>query len=114
MFERLRAVLTPQAAALLAALLLACALFFPKEGTELEARAGRVLSKMEGAGKVDVVVMTAKRAGTWGGTEEEVPCGAVAVAQGADDPLVNIQLTQALCTLLGLPSSAVSVIAAGK
>ena len=44
--------------------------------------------------------------------KETVPCGAVAVAEGADDPLVRMQLTQALCALLGLQASAVSVVSA--
>ena len=39
--------------------------------------------------------------------------GAVAVAQGADDPLVCLELQQALCALLGLPASAVSVVTGG-
>ncbi len=38
----------------------------------------------------------------------------MAVAQGADDPLVRMQLEQALCALLGLPNSAVSVVTGGK
>ena len=32
----------------------------------------------------------------------------------ADDPLVRMQLEQALCALLGLPNSAVSVVTGGK
>ena len=49
-----------------------------------------------------------------GETGGDVPCGAMAVAQGADDPLVRMQLEQALCALLGLPNSAVSVVTGGK
>ena len=37
---------------------------------------------------------------------------AYAAAGGADDPLVRMQLTQALCALLGLQASAVSVVSA--
>ncbi len=48
------------------------------------------------------------------GRAAEIPCGAMAVAQGADDPLVRMQLEQALCALLGLPISAVSVVTGGK
>ena len=40
--------------------------------------------------------------------------GAVAVAEGAGDPLVRIELEQALCALLGLPASAVSVVTGGE
>lgn len=125
--RRLRAALTPQALALIgAAMLLFLLAFRPQEReTELEERASRVLSQMEGAGAVSVVVMTkpASQASGAGlgalsvsssGAEGEVPCGAVAVAQGAGDPLVQMQLTQALCALLGLPASAVSVVTGGK
>ena len=125
--RRLRAALTPQAVVLIAAamlLLLFTALPAENGETAIEKRAGRVLSQMEGAGRVSVVVMTRPAAqpasgglnaltGSGAG-EKEVPCGAVAVAQGADDPLVQMQLTQALCSLLGLPASAVSVVTGGN
>ena len=85
----------------------------------LEKQASAVLSRMEGAGRVEVTIMTrkAQTGGTGlmkGETGGEVPCGAMAVAQGADDPLVRMQLEQALCALLGLPNSAVSVVTGGK
>ena len=80
-----------------------------------------MLSRMEGAGRVEVTIMTRKtqmgNSGLLSGKPDEaaeIPCGAVAVAQGADDPLVRIQLEQALCALLGLPGTAVSVMAGGK
>lgn len=124
--RRLRAAVTPQALALIgAAMLLFLLALRPQERqTDLEERAANVLSQMEGAGKVSVVVMTkpAQQASGTGfgalsassGMDGEVPCGAVAVAQGADVPLVQMQLTQALCSLLGLPASAVSVVTGGK
>ena len=91
------------------------------ETTRLEKQTSAVLSRMEGAGRVEVTIMTRKtqmgNSGLLSGkTDEaaEIPCGAVAVAQGADDPLVRIQLEQALCALLGLPGTAVSVMAGGK
>ena len=91
------------------------------EAARLEKQASAVLSRMEGAGRVEVTIMTRKtqmgNSGLLSGkTDEaaEIPCGAVAVAQGADDPLVRIQLEQALCALLGLPGTAVSVMAGGK
>lgn len=88
-------------------------------GDRLEKQASAVLSRMEGAGRVEVTIMTrkAQTGGTGlmkGETGGEVPCGAMAVAQGADDPLVRMQLEQALCALLGLPNSAVSVVTGGK
>ena len=76
-------------------------------------------ARMDGAGEVSVVIRM--REGTGGGSgsllaagggAEAVPCGAVAVAEGADDPLVRMQLTQALCALLGLQASAVCVVSA--
>lgn len=123
-FRRIKAALTPQ---VLLLLLLAfsmigyCAFREEAGGADrLEKQASAVLSRMEGAGRVEVTIMTRKA--QTGGTGllksetggEEVPCGAMAVAQGADDPLVRMQLEQALCALLGLPNSAVSVVTGGK
>lgn len=126
MFSRLRAALTPQVLILMAAALalMAGSLFLGgqnagAQSTELEKRIARTLSRMEGAGEVRVVIMTREqeRSAETGfrasGTALEVPCGAIAVAQGADDPLVNMQLTQSLCALLGLPASSVSVVTGG-
>ena len=124
MLLRLRAALTPQAALLLAAALLLIALggrLTDQGGAadDLESRVGRTLSAMEGAGHVQVVIMTRAQQtepGTWVKTDNavEIPCGAVAVAEGAGDPLVRIALEQALCALLGLPASAVSVVTGGE
>ena len=122
--DRLRAALSaPGAKALLGALALLalCLLMTGREqaSVPLETRIARTLSAMEGAGEVSVVIRM--REGTGGGSgsllaagggAEAVPCGAVAVAEGADDPLVRMQLTQALCALLGLQASAVSVVSA--
>lgn len=120
--DRLRAALAlPGAKVLLVALLLLLLAAGLRGGTEasLEMRIARTLSAMDGAGEVSVVIRM--REGTGGGSgsllaagggAEAVPCGAVAVAEGADDPLVRMQLTQALCALLGLQASAVSVVSA--
>lgn len=120
MLGRLRAALTPQALlAVVAALMLAAAfgLLAPSDGgtTDLERRIGRTLSEVEGAGSVRVVILTRREqtgqgSFSGGAQAQDVPSGAVAVAQGAGDPLVNLRLTQALCSLLGLPASAVSVM----
>ena len=123
--KRIKAALTPQ---MLLLLLLAVILIgytaLKNEAsgvTRIEKQASEVLSHVEGAGRVEVTVMTRKA--QTGGTglltgktdgDAEIPCGAVAVAQGADDPFVRMQLEQALCALLGLPGSAVSVMAGGK
>lgn len=119
---RLRAALTPQALALLAlaALLLfgGGALQGGDAQTDLERRIARTLSAVEGAGRVQVVIST-RETGTRSGAlsssgAQEVPCGAVAVAQGADDPIVYLELQQALCALLGLPASSVSIVTGGN
>lgn len=118
--SRLRAALIPQAVMLIGALLLAFLLLSSRKGDvlSLESRIERTLSLVDGAGRVEVTIRTQENRMTGGafGMEktESIPLGAVAVAQGADDPLVAIQLHEALCALLGLPSSSVSVITGGK
>lgn len=119
--SRLRAALTPQAVVLLAAALLLCWLAAASQRTgalPLETRLARTLSCMEGAGRVEVTIRTREVASSGGvfGTSvsESVPCGAVVVAQGAQDPLVKMELRQAVCALLGLPASSVSVVTGGE
>lgn len=121
---RLRSALTPHAVLLLGAsmLLLAFAMAQKSSGsapaqTQLEERAGAVLSAMAGAGKVEVVINMGEAADGAGRRLPDAvlaPSGAVAVAQGADDPLVKLELQEALCALLGLPACAVSVVAGGR
>ena len=109
---------------LLALLLAAAILLLMRTGdagqtgmTQLESRVSKTLSGIEGAGQVSVVIRTrteSAQQGTGFGTQaqtQEVPCGAIAVAQGADDPVVRMKLTQALCALLGLQASSVDVLA---
>ena len=119
--SRLRAALTPQAVVLLAAALLLCWLAAASQrmrASPLETRLARTLSCMEGAGRVEVTIRTrevAPSSGAFGAsTSESVPCGAVVVAQGAQDPLVKMELRQAVCALLGLPASSVSVVTGGE
>lgn len=120
LLARLRAALTPQALCLLllALLLLGSTRLWvwgDSAQTALEKRVSRVLSGVAGAGRVDVVIKTRRERGSAlsSSGQEETPVGAVAVAQGADDPLVCLELQQALCALLGLPASAVSVVTGG-
>lgn len=119
--SRLRAALTPQAVVLLAAALLLCWLAAASQRTgasPLETRLARTLSCMEGAGRVEVTIRTrevASSGGAFGASaSESVPCGAVVVAQGAQDPLVEMELRQAVCALLALPASSVSVVTGGE
>ena len=119
-WRRLRAALTPQVLLLLAAgmILLAGIGVSADRGTgrmtALERRIGDTLSDVQGAGRVRVVILTRQvqqgQTGLTGADMQEMPSGAVAVAEGADDPLVNMRLTQALCSLLGLPATAVTVM----
>lgn len=83
--------------------------------TSLEDRIAHTLSFSEGVGEVSVVIRTVKQnrqnAGIGIYTDaEEIPCGAIAVAAGADDPLIKMRLTNALCALLGLQPSQVEVV----
>lgn len=94
----------------LAGCILLCLMLGLTEGTSTartdeEARLARVLSAMAGAGDVEVAVFYQE--------EDALPCGAVVVAQGADDVAVRLQLTRAVCTLLGLESSQVDVFKLG-
>lgn len=116
---KLRAALTPQALLVLALALLLSMSFAQKEDsrTALERRTEQALAAISGAGQVKVVIRmreTSRQTGLAAAASEKAPCGAVAVAQGADDPWVQIQLQEALCALLGLPASAVSVAAGGE
>jgi len=122
LLARLRAVLPPQILLALACalLLFGCTAVSSGGGSAsgLERRAARVLSSVSGAGRVDVVIHTRAAGSTGRGVSaqatEEIPSGAVAVAQGADDPIVRYELQQALCALLSLPASAVSIVSGGE
>jgi len=124
MIARLRAVLTPWTLAVLISML--AAVFLIRSQTEdteaaaLENRVSETLSAMAGAGEVKVVIayrtaaaQPSSLSGFQSVAQEPTPSGAVAVVQGADDPLIRAQMIDALCALLGLPASAVSVIAGG-
>lgn len=89
---------------LLGALLLCAGLclllgLFTESSETQEQQISRVLSGMAGAGHVEVTVYS----------EESVPCGAVAVADGAGSISVRLQLTSALSALLGLPDDRIAV-----
>lgn len=119
MLSRLRAALTPQALMLLCALfLLAAGMMGAKQSgmSALEKRIAHTLSGVEGAGRVMVTIRErdAEGSGSAFSGGRSIPCGAIVVAQGADDPLVAMELHGALCALLGLPASSVSVVAGGN
>jgi len=94
---------------LLAALL--ALLFLPSENsgmTQEEKRISQALSKVEGAGKVQVTIYYSGEAGAFGGEKKCI--GAVAVCEGAGDMSVRISVMQALETLLGLEAKDVLVL----
>lgn len=116
--SRLRAACTPQALLFLAALMLLAAGMSAGNGdsaSSLERRISQTLSAVEGAGRVRVVIRT-KTVQTTGASRQTqtAACGAIAVAPGAEDPVVRMMLEEALCALLGLPPSAVSVMTGGE
>lgn len=77
--------------------------------TALEARLESVLSKIQGAGQVSVVIYTASETSAFSSAASSAPCGAVIVAQGAGDISVRLRLLSATQTLLSLPASSISV-----
>lgn len=92
------------------------------ELTALESRLARVLSAVEGAGKVEVIVhMDQEKAAPAGafsvgsstGVEGKAN-GVIVVADGAGDLNVRLSLARAVQTLLDLPASAVEVLPRGK
>ena len=112
--SRLRAARIPQAAMIFAALMLIYWLSGAEADSALERRISQTLSRVEGAGRVEVTIAM-QTAGapqrTLGADRgEQTPCGAVAVAQGADDPLVKLAITEAVSKVTGLRSDKISVI----
>ncbi len=77
--------------------------------TQEEARLAAVLSAMEGAGKVEVVIRWDETSATMTQAGSRTPLGAVVVAQGAEDIGVRIKLLRAVTTLLNLQPDAVEV-----
>ena len=104
---------------LLAALIVIMAFSGDSKGrsgtTDLEVRIGSTLSEMEGVGKVRVVIRTrmqSVQSNSFSSQNhgEEVPCGVIAVAEKANDPVVRMKLIHALCALLGLDAAEVEVV----
>lgn len=85
------------------------------EGDELESRLGAVLSSIEGAGRVRVLLTRERSAGASGAFasaayEENGPVnGVIVVADGARELIVASRLREAVVTALGIDASRVSV-----
>ena len=110
LWERLRAAKGAEVLALLAlAALLALLLLGngpkPVSGhTELEARLARILSRVDGAGEVEVMVNEDGEGGV---------TGAVIVASGREDMMTYLNLQSAVTTLLEIDAARVEIIFAG-
>lgn len=87
----------------------------------LETRIARMLSNMEGAGKVEMVIhyaQPAKVASNWlepaSSQQDSQPVGAIVIAEGADNIKVRLELSRAVQTLLQLTPDAVEIFKMGK
>lgn len=69
--------------------------------SEPEQRMQHVLSQIEGAGKVDIMISTG---------DDGIPVGAVVAASGADEVYVLLQLQQAVHALTGLELDRIEVV----
>lgn len=109
----LEALKTARKAEILIIVALACMLLLCLGGdrearivsTEVEVRLECVLSEIEGAGKVCVMLSE---------NDEEQPLGAVVVAQGADEMHVVLEIQRAVKALTGLETQYIEVIKSGK
>lgn len=70
----------------------------PSYQTELENRLVSILSRIDGVGKIEVMI-----------TEDQVS-GILVVAQGADDLRISLRLQHAVQTLLGTEASRIEII----
>lgn len=76
--------------------------------TDAEKRAESVLSEIEGAGRVRVMLYAQEEAQGFGQAKEKT-IGAVLVSEGAGDPAVRIRLLQAARTLFALPANSIEI-----
>ena len=86
------------------------------QGDALETRLAAVLSRMEGAGQVEVVIHYAQTVSTSAWPQESAqetgePVGVVVVAEGADNLRARLELAQAVQTMLRLEAESVEVFA---
>lgn len=87
---------------LLLVLLVAILLEAPlQSGSDIERRLQDILGRIDGAGKVEVLIAE---------NADGAPEGVLVVTDGAEDIAVNIRLQQAVHTLLGLDISRIEVV----
>ena len=80
--------------------------------SSLEARLERVLSAVEGAGEVRVMINEpeAAQAAFMSQDSENKPAGVLVVAQGAGDIGVSMELSRAVQALLGVDAASVEIL----
>ena len=79
---------------------------------DLEVQLKRVLSAMEGVGKVEVMITTEEIGGslfTENSTSPKV-CGVVVVAQGAGNASVNMRISEAVKALFSVEAHKISIV----
>jgi len=78
----------------------------PSNASPAELRMQRILSEIEGAGKVSVMISEDVQ-------NPDVPAGVVVAASGASDLQVLLKIQNAVRTLTGLPVGRIEVYASG-
>ena len=80
--------------------------------TSLEARLEEVLSQVEGAGKVQVMLMTGedKDSQSFYSTKENVVTGVLIVAQGADNSVVSRNIVEAVMALFQIEAHKIKIM----
>lgn len=82
--------------------------------TDLEARLARVLSSIDGAGRVQVVINQEDVIAAFGQSAQPRIIGVLVVAEGADDLKVALELMRAVQALTGAERTAIEVMKMGK
>lgn len=79
------------------------------EATSLERRMENVLSCIEGAGRVRVLVHSTDAVSAFA-SQDERAAGVLVVAEGADDLKVNMELQRAVQALLGIEAGQIEIL----
>ena len=83
--------------------------------TELEVRLENILSKINGVGKVDVMITyDAEPVSAESSAATSKPLGAIVIAEGADNLEVRIKIQQSVQTVLGIEARQVKIFEMGN
>lgn len=83
--------------------------------TELEVRLENILSKINGVGKVDVMITyDAEPVSAESSAATSNPLGAIVIAEGADNLEVRIKIQQSVQTVLGIEARQVKIFEMGN